>query len=144
MRYLIALLVSVFLFACSPSARLARLIKHHPELAQRDTVFRSDTLIIPPAAADTLIYYKQTDTVIVKENGVTVKYFYNTKDSTVYIKGERDTLKIIQQVPILVNNFTVKPETGWERAYRIGKDILLCATFGALVVLFLLLRKKLK
>lgn len=144
MKILITALLLVLLTACSPSARLARLIKNHPELAKVDTIFKSDTIVIPPAKADTVIYYKQTDTVIVKDNGVTVKYFYNTKDSTVYIRGERDTIRIIREIPVSVNNFEVKPETTLERIYRVGKDILLIASFGAIVVMLILLRKVLK
>lgn len=144
MRILIVALVCLFLSACTPKARLARLIKNHPELAQRDTTYRTDTTIILPSKADTLIYYKQTDTVIVKENGVTIKYFYNTKDSTVFIQGERDTVFVIKQIATEVNTFEVKPETTWEKAYRIGKDILLIAALGAIFVMFFLLRKVLK
>lgn len=136
----IAIIALAFLCACSPQARLANLIKNHPELAHRDTITRVDTITIFPGAADTLIYYKQTDTVIVKENGVTVKYFYNTKDSTVYIHGERDTIRIIREVPVVVNNFDVKPLAWYERLWLKVKDFLTIALLG--IVLFIVLTRK--
>ncbi len=138
----IALIFSLFLASCSPQARLANLIKRHPELATRDTITRVDTITILPGAADTLIYYKQTDTVIVKENGVTVKYFYNTKDSTVYIHGERDTILIVREVPVQVNTFETKPETRWERIVRGFKDFIIPLLLGAVVILLILQYRK--
>lgn len=142
MRILLAILWLAMLCACSPQSRLASLIKNHPELAHRDTVTRVDTITILPGVADTLIYYKQTDTVIVKENGVTVKYFYNTKDSTVYIHGERDTIRIIREVPVLVNNFDVKPLAWYERVWLKTKDFLIVILLGATLVLLYLQRKR--
>lgn len=142
MRTLLAALSLVLLSACSPQARLNRLIKNHPELAKRDTLTRIDTIVILPGAADTVIHYKQTDTVIVKENGVTIKYFYNTKDSTVYLKGERDTITIIREVPVEVNTFEIKPETRWERIVRGFKDFIIPLLLGAVVVLLILQYRK--
>ncbi len=140
-RLLVAFALAL-LCACSPQVRLSALLKNHPELAKRDTVTRVDTIVITPASADTLIYYKQTDTVIVKENGVTVKYFYNTKDSTVYIHGQRDTIRIIREVPFQVNTFETKPETRWERIVRGFKDFIIPLLLGAVVILLILQYRK--
>lgn len=144
MRFLASiLLLSLWLVSCSPQARLNHLLKNHPKLAfKRDTVKRIDTVTILPSAADTIIYYKQTDTVIVKENGVTVKYFYNTKDSTIYVKGERDTIRIIREVPVQVNTFEVKPETRWEAFVRHLKDFIIPLLLGAVVILLILQYRK--
>lgn len=141
-RYILIALSLVLLNACSPQARLSNLLKNHPELAKRDTITRVDTIVIAPASADTLIYYKQTDTVIVKENGVTVKYFYNTRDSTVYIHGERDTIRIIREVPVQVNTFEVKPLTWYERAWIKIKDFLTVLLLGAVIVMLYVTRKR--
>ena len=139
---LVLIVLLFFLGACSPSERLSRIIRNHPELATKsDTTFRIDTITILPASTDTVIYYKQTDTVIVKENGVTVKYYYNTRDSTVFLHGERDTILIIKEVPISANSFHIEPESLWERIWRTIKDIVAIASLGAVLVLFFLLRK---
>lgn len=142
MKTFLAAISLVLACSCSPEARLASLLKNHPELAKRDTLTRIDTITILPGVADTIIHYKQTDTVIVKENGVTVKYFYNTKDSTVYIKGERDTIRIIREVPVQVNTFEAKPETRWERIVRGFKDFIIPLLLGAVVILLILQYRK--
>lgn len=129
--------------ACSPQARLANLIKNHPELAKLDTIKRIDTITILPGAADTIFCYRQTDTVIVKENGVTVKYFYNTHDSTVYIHGQRDTIRVIREVPITINSFDVKPLAWYERVWLKCKDILIFLLLGAVLIMLWLTRKRL-
>lgn len=142
MRVVFIAILALTLASCSPEARLASIIKKHPELAKRDTVMRVDTITILPGAADTIIHYKQSDTVIIKENGVTVKYFYNTRDSTVYIRGERDTIQIIREVPVQVNKFELKPETRWERIVRGFKDFIIPLLLGAVLILLILQYRK--
>ena len=142
MKPLLTALSLVLCVSCSPEARLANLIKKHPELSKRDTITRVDTLVIAPSSVDTLIYFNQTDTVIIKENGVTVKYFYNTRDSTVYIRGERDTIRIIREVPVTVNTFDVKPLAWYERAWLKVKDFLIVALIGAVLVMLYITRRK--
>jgi hypothetical protein len=34
----------------------------------------------------------QKDTVIIKEGGLTMRYYYNTHDSTIYLSGKCDTI----------------------------------------------------
>lgn len=138
----ITFIFCLFLTACSPQARLNHLIKNHPELAKRDTITRVDTIVILPGAADTVIHYKQTDTVIVKENGVTVKYFYNTRDSTVYIHGQRDTIRIIREIPVQVNTFEAKPLAWYEKLWLKVKDGLILVLLGAVLVMPYITRRK--
>jgi hypothetical protein len=45
MRY--AILLAIFLAACSPSKKLQRLLDKHPELSAVDTVTVHDTVIVP-------------------------------------------------------------------------------------------------
>lgn len=46
LRLVVAVLfVGFLLFGCSPAKRFERLIKHNPELIQRDTTLKTDTLI---------------------------------------------------------------------------------------------------
>lgn len=60
-----------------------------------DTVRIVDTITIHSSSVDTLFHFNSTsDTIVLRENGVIVKYFYNTKDSTVYLKGEREEVKV--------------------------------------------------
>lgn len=60
-----------------------------------DTVRIVDTITVNSSSVDTLFRFTHSaDTIVLRENGVVVKYFYNTKDSTVYLKGEREVVKV--------------------------------------------------
>lgn len=70
------LLIALFALACSPQARLNRLIKKHPELVRADTLVVHDTIHI---AADTLIRWKTWeittfDTVVIENERQVVKW----------------------------------------------------------------------
>ena len=139
----VLLLASILFFtSCSPERRLANLLERHPELVKVDTVFRYDTIIVEARSVDTLFYYNQTDTVIVKDGGATVTYYYNVKDSTVYLKGSCDTIRIIREVPTEIHSVEAKPQTWYQRLWAKTKDLLIILMLGALIVLFLLQKKK--
>lgn len=139
-RPLVALSL-VLACACSPQARLNSLLKNHPELGRRDTITRIDTIIVPRVATDTVFRTQITkDTVIIRENNLTVKYYNDGK--TTYLKGTCDTIRIIREVPVTVNTFEVKPETTWEKAWRWFKDFLIPLLLGAVVILLILQYRK--
>jgi len=104
MRYILILLLLV---SCSPEQRLQRLIKKHPDLIKTET--KIDTIYINSVSVDTI--FKQTsDTVTIKENKLTMKYFYNNSDSTVYLSGHcKDSTIIVETVKTTVN-----PGDSWE------------------------------
>jgi hypothetical protein len=74
-----------------------------------DTVYKKDTTFIRSVETNTVFHYSQKDTVVVKEGRLTVKYFYNSHDSTVFLSGKCDTIKIIKEIPVQVNNTELKP-----------------------------------
>jgi adenosylcobinamide amidohydrolase len=95
-----------FLFSCSPEKRLSRLIRKYPQLVDSDTIKRLDTVIVNGTQHDTIFRSSITkDTVVIRENNLTVKYYNDGK--TTYLKGVCDTIKIIREVPFIVN--TVSP-----------------------------------
>lgn len=96
--------------SCSPQSRLARLVKKHPELVKTDTVWKKDTVIVFGTKFDTVIKIFQRDTVIIKKDQLTLKYFMRN-DSTIYLEGECDTVKIIREIPVQVNSIEVKERT---------------------------------
>lgn len=104
----------ILLCGCSPQKRLNRLISKHPELINRDTIYRNDTTIINGTIIDTVFKSGITkDTIIIKENNLTIKYFNDGK--TTYIKGKVDTITVIKKVPLIVNSVSVKPLNRKER-----------------------------
>jgi len=76
-----------------------------------DTVFKKDTVLINSVQTHTVFHYNQKDTVIVKEGRLTMKYFYN--DSTVYLAGKCDTVFVVKDVPVVVNQTEVKESNPW-------------------------------
>lgn len=75
---------------------------------KRDTVYRYDTTFVRESRKDTVFHYLQKDTVIVHEGRLTMKYFYNTHDSTIYLNGKCDTVFIVKKVPVEVNTTEIK------------------------------------
>jgi hypothetical protein len=143
MKYLFALLFVLFI-SCSPKQKLSLLLKRHPELIKQDTVHKIDTIVINGHRLDTVFYYKQTDTIIKKENGITLKYFYNTRDSTVYLEGKRDTIVIIREVNVPSISLDTTNVTWYQKLWFNIRDYLFLILFGAFIVLFILFKKLLQ
>jgi hypothetical protein len=71
MRY--AILLAIFLAACSPSKRLQRLLDKHPELSRVDTVTVVDTIYIPGDTLWRQVLLRHTDTVTVENERQVVR-----------------------------------------------------------------------
>lgn len=71
-----------------------------------DTLTLHDTIKTERTIKDTLFKHTK-DTVVLKQNNLTVKYFYNTKDSTIYLQGKCDTIiKVItKKIPVSTTNY---------------------------------------
>lgn len=71
-----------------------------------DTLTLHDTITTERTIKDTLFKHTK-DTVVLKEKNLTVKYFYNTKDSTIYLQGKCDTIiKVItKKIPVTTTNY---------------------------------------
>lgn len=96
----------LFLSSCSCDWHLKKARQKCNISQLSDTLFISDTTYVDRVKKDTLFYYNQKDTVIIREGRLTMKYFYN--DSTVYLSGTCDTIKVIKEVPVIVNNTELK------------------------------------
>jgi len=85
---------------CSCEAKLGRIKNKCPQLLVKDTIKYRDTIYSPLVQKDTIFKFFSRDTVIVREGQLTMKYFYNSSDSTVYLSGKCDTVKIPFEVKI--------------------------------------------
>lgn len=102
----LALSFVLFLASCSCEYHLKK-AKAKCSLNQlTDTIWKKDSVFVDRVKKDTAFYYNQTDTVIIKEGRLTMKYFY--RDSTVFLSGTCDTIKIIKEVPVIVNKTELK------------------------------------
>ena len=109
---LLLLLLILLIFSCTPQKRLNRLLRAHPELVSKDTVFVNDTVRISSVTHDSVFHYLQPDTLVLVKDRLTMKYFYNVKDSTVYLSGKCDTVFMIRKIPVTINSVTGTPG-GW-------------------------------
>lgn len=112
----------LFLSSCSCDWHLKKARQKCNISQLSDTLFISDTTYIDRVKKDTLFYYNQKDTVIIREGRLTMKYFYN--DSTVYLSGTCDTIKVIKEVPVIVNNTELKPNF-WSGLFNLTNLLLM-------------------
>ena len=70
-----------------------------------DTVYKEMIVEVPKVVTDTVFNYYSKDTVIIKEGRLTMKYYYNHFDSTVFLQGECDTVRVVKKIPVTVNKY---------------------------------------
>lgn len=121
--------------SCTPQGRLNRLIKKHPELVSSYSVVKHDTIVTQSVSTDTIFNYYTKDTVVIREGKLTMKYFYNSHDSTVYLRGECATDTIYREYVVQHNNVSSKPN-------MLYNNILLVIIFIALGFIVLKLTSK--
>lgn len=80
--------VVVFIASCSVEKRLQRLIKKHPELIKKDTVYVHDTIVTKEI---------QSDTVFVSKHSIDTFYLEKEKLKVQIIK-QRDTIRVKAEV----------------------------------------------
>lgn len=99
-----------------------------------DTLTLHDTIKTERTIKDTLFKHTK-DTVVLKQNNLTVKYFYNTKDSTIYLQGKCDTVVkvVIKKIPI--NTTIYKPN--FFNDNKIFLLLILLAVVGGVIVMIL-------
>ena len=127
MKALTILLLTILAYSCTCERKLDKVLKKCPELLVNDTIKIRDTIVINGVQKDTIFNYLVKDTVIIREGGLTMKYFYNTHDSTVYLSGKCDTIYIPYTKDIPVNQILNEDSKGfnWWMVCAIGLAILL-------------------
>lgn len=127
MKALTILLLTILAYSCTCERKLDKVLKKCPELLVNDTIKIRDTIVINGVQKDTVFNYLVKDTVIIREGGLTMKYFYNTHDSTIYLSGKCDTIYIPYTKDIPVNQILNEDSKGfnWWMVCAIGLAILL-------------------
>jgi len=85
MQYIKYLILIILFSSCSANWYLRKAVFKDPEIIKVETVKVIDTVFVEIEKIDTLFRYK-FDTVEFWKDSVYVKYFYETKDSTVYLE----------------------------------------------------------
>lgn len=135
MKHLLLILTILISFSCTCERKLDKVLKKCPELLLNDTIRIRDTIVINGVQKDTIFNYLVKDTVIIREGGLTMKYFYNTHDSTIYLSGKCDTIYIPYTKDIPVNQI-LNEDTGGFNWWIIACIIL------ALLLVFLIVKGK--
>ena len=136
-KKLFYIFICLLLSSCTAEQRLARILRKHPELIARDTIFKKDTIITKEVRKDSIFYYNQRDTVIISKNNLEIKYIFN-KDSTVYITGKCKSDTIIREIPVIINDINVKNLTTFDRIKMLIKDWAALSLMIFLLILILI------
>lgn len=107
------ILLCILLSGCGCNFHLKQIKKKCNNVVGTDTLYIHDTTFVDRVQIDTLFKYYSRDTVVIREGRLTMKYFYNSHDSTVYLNGKCDTINIVKQVPYVVTNNEFTPQKNW-------------------------------
>ena len=107
-----ALLFLFLVFGCSGDFHARKALKRGVNIVKTDTVVRIDTVWRVVQKVDTVFKYK-FDTVTYYQDSVLVKYFYNVKDSLVYIEIDCPDCPEVTREIIIDNTVLVKERTGF-------------------------------
>lgn len=100
MKYLF--IISLIILSCTPQRRFDRLIKKHPWLLTKDTLYVKDTIrdtiriTVPEVHVDTVVdYIELFDTIYLEKEQLKVKVWMD-REKKVYIQGKCDTVYIVK------------------------------------------------
>ena len=133
LAFIIAVMFLVALNSCTCDYHLRKAKSKCGYTSKTDTIYRNDTTFVNRVQKDTVFNFYSRDTVVVKEGRLTMKYFYNSHDSTVYLKGQCDTVFIVKPIATQINTTEIK--ASYLSYFKWGSLILL------LVITLLLLKK---
>jgi len=138
LHFLKSSILVLLLIACSPQKRLNRLINKYPHLTETsiDTIFVIDTIIIDNY--DTTILsniIKHDSTIVINNEKVYLKYFYDTVKETLIHQIEcfGDTIIKEKIIPYKVEKVVYKELTWWQEYKHI--IIIFTLLLIALIVL---------
>ncbi len=104
------IILAIVATSCDCSYHLSRAKKKCNQALLSDTLIVHDTIITKGDRMDTTFYYVQKDTVIVHEGKLVMKYFYNTHDSTVFLKGQCLPDTVFYEKQIISNSLELKDD----------------------------------
>lgn len=129
MKAVYSILIFVLIQSCSCKFYYRQLDKKCPKI--QDILIVHDTVWTVNVQKDTVFKYYSRDTVVVREGKLTMKYFYNSHDSTVYLNGRCAPDTIIREirVPYEQNKVEVDYWPGWVKFVVITLLLLLVISF---------------
>ena len=136
------LLVCIFFISCSPQNRLNRKVKRAENYAYKhglvikDTIKVVDTVIIESYIHDTTAtFYRHDSTIVVNNEKVFLRYFYDTLKQEIYHEVECKGDTIVKEVLVPVDKIKVIEK---DNRFNIILIVILAALF------FVVLRRNYK
>lgn len=110
------IILSAFIFSCTPQRRIARIISRHPDAIIYDTTKLTSTLITPALSipfkfsVDTIISLRPGDTITTGENKVVLTISTDNDSVNINVNILPDTIR--KDTSIVRPSITVTHETG--------------------------------
>lgn len=137
-KKIIILIVTLMLSSCGCNYHLKKVEKKCGYSTSTEVVTFHDTIYTERVVKDTIFSFtNSSDTVILKQDNLQIKYFYNTHDSTVYIKGECKTDTIYKDRVVTINNKTYE----WSLKEAIKSNLLWIGLILFIVLILLMAYK---
>ncbi len=137
-KKIIILIVTLMLSSCGCNYHLKKVEKKCGYSTSTEVVTFHDTIYTERIVKDTIFSFtNSSDTVILKQDNLQIKYFYNTHDSTVYIKGECKTDTIYKDRVVTINNKTYE----WSLKEAIKSNLLWIGLILFIVLILLMAYK---
>ena len=137
-KKIIILIVTLMLSSCGCNYHLKKVEKKCGYSTSTEVVTFHDTIYTERVVKDTIFSFtNSSDTVILKQDNLQIKYFYNTHDSTVYIKGECKTDTIYKDRIVTINNKTYE----WSLKEAIKSNLLWIGLILFIVLILLMASK---
>lgn len=137
----------ICIISCSSNCyeTYAKLKRKCPELVKKDSITIHDTTVINGIKKDT-VFENTTDTLIIKEKQLTMRYFYNQTTNTVFLSGKCDTVVVVKEIKT-VRDFIITPGVAFDAltTYSFGfikKNWWVILVAVAVVYAGILVRKK--
>lgn len=130
LRVLIIALLFTGLVGCSAKYRLKKLLKYHPELLQKDTLFFRDSIFTQSIKFDT-IFKSNFENFKIEKEKFSIELF--KKDSFIYLNYSTPADTFFIEKKILVSKIVYPP------AGKTNIWMILALTFGGLIAFIVLI-----
>ncbi len=121
-----------------PQKRLARLVKKHPELAEDSTISKVQYNINLKGFKRDSTFTPKGDTIIIRENNSTAKYYYNTVTKEGYLSLEAKDTTLKGEIEAKIPQIQVHNPTWAQEIEGILTSPIFMMVFLILLVLFIL------
>ena len=108
-KFIPYIIILILFSSCGCNYHLKQAEKKCGKTLLTEVITFHDTIYTDRVVKDTVFNFtNSSDTVVLKQSNMQIKYYYNNHDSTVYIKGECKTDTIYKDRVVTVNTKTLE------------------------------------